>query len=180
VSSKLAPYFALAAALCAALAGCSKIPGLHLPDEVFGFATLGAVLFTAMLGTTPGIRKIAPLVLLCVGLAFSACVHADPVIDVGVALDTAAPLAAATSKAMDAAVKSHRISPAAYAKWGAYLKDFQIGYDVAVAQWKAAKATANEPAEQKVGAALAAMVAQLGEFSALVLPGAQPTDGGAP
>lgn len=56
VSPKLAPYFAAGCAVCTVVAGGSQIPGLNLSPSVFGYATLLALIFATLLGTTPGIR----------------------------------------------------------------------------------------------------------------------------
>lgn len=181
VSSKLTPWFLTLAAICGVLAGASKIPGLNLPEAVFGYATLGAALFAALAGATPGLRSTGAMLLLCLVIGLFSCAHVDPLIATGTAIDSAAHLAASVSTAMDLAVQEHRISPDTYAKWGSFLAVFKPTWDLLQAEWGDAKATQNAAEAQKIEGALATLVAKLGEFEALLLleqPAA--VDGGAP
>lgn len=135
----------------------------------------------AQIKTTIDAAVSGAKVLLCVlvaGLALS-CAHVDPIVDTGIGLDTATPLAVATSKAMDSAVKQHMITPQAYAEWGKFLKAFIASYDLLVAEWKAAKSDQNATAAQKAQDALAALVGQLMHFGNLVML-VGTSDGGAP
>jgi hypothetical protein len=56
VSSKLVPYFSAGLIVSGALAGASQLD-LGLPHQVFAWATLTAIVFAGLLGTTPGARK---------------------------------------------------------------------------------------------------------------------------
>lgn len=120
----------------------------------------------------------AKVLLLVICASFFACAHADPLIDTGNALDATTALADATSKAMDAAVRAHEITPETYAKWQAFLPYFRTSYDLAVAEWKSAEADQNETTALQAKAALATLLLRLADFEALVVAGPTQTDGG--
>lgn len=121
------------------------------------------------------------LLVLCAGfvLSLNSCAHADPLVDSGIGLDAAGPLAAATSRGMDRAVQQHMITPQAYAQWGTFLKGFIASYDLLVAEWLAAKKDQNVPAAQKAQDALTALVANLMSYADLLEPAPAAVDGGA-
>jgi hypothetical protein len=56
VSPRLAPYFTAGLVIASALAGASQLE-LGLPPQVSGWATLAAIVFAGLLGTSPGLRK---------------------------------------------------------------------------------------------------------------------------
>jgi hypothetical protein len=181
VSPKLAPYFAAGAAVCAVIAGASQIPGLHLPPEVFGYATLLALIFGTLLGTTPGIRGKVPLVLLVLGIGLgSSCAHAQApsVLQVtGETLDAAGALFEATLAGMESANQQHLLTQAQLDGWNGFVARWTEGYRVSAEAWKAAAAKGDEPAEQQAAAALGSLMGELGVFSAML---AKPKPGGGP
>lgn len=130
----MTPYFLLVSALAGVVAGASKIPGLHFPDAVFGYATLIAALSAALAGATPGLRKMAPALFLALGLGFGAtsltgCRTTTPAAviaaDTGVSIE-------ATFEAVRGMVLSLRasgaISDAQFAAWGSFEARFKAGF----------------------------------------------------
>lgn len=56
VQPRLVPYFSAGLTVCVTVAGASQLD-LGLPPKLFAWATLGALVFAALLGNSPGWRK---------------------------------------------------------------------------------------------------------------------------
>lgn len=171
VSAKLAPFFASAAAVCAVVAGAAKIPGLHLPDEVFAYATLLTLIFTTLLGTTPGLRKVVPMLLLVlsVGLGAPSCATtAAGVVNVSVTSTKAlGQLFLTTATAIDAAYDAKLISEPQYAPWRDFSLRFQAAFAIADKTLEAAAETNDVSVQGVIRAELDRLERELSTFQAL-------------
>lgn len=173
VSAKLAPFFASAAAVCAVVAGAAKIPGLHLPDEVFAYATLLALIFGTLLGTTPGLRKVVPMLLLVlsVGLVAPSCAHAQPASAItvtGDVLDGAGITFEAVLAGMKSASDAHALSATQVEAWNDFLARWRAGYHLTAKAWRDAKAKADGTGAEQAEAALGSLLGELAAWQFVI------------
>lgn len=149
VSPRLAPYFAAAAAICTVVAGASKIPGLHMPDEVFGYAALLALIFGTLLGTTPGLRSKAPMLLLVLSLGMS-CSSATPLIISGETLKEAQIEYHTAVDLMQQSMDAGIITKEQFHTWRVFSDYFAASYDLAVQSWQLARQVDDAVREQRL------------------------------
>lgn len=178
VSARLAPYFAAAAAVCAVVAGASKIPGLHLPDAVFGYATLLSIIFGVLLGTTPGMRKTLPMVLLVLGVGLSSCAHEQAILVTSDSIVAAGVTYEAVAAVMSSLHRSHGVTETQYASWYSFALRYKASFKTARLLYDSAAEGGDVSTQQTAANIIAGFIGELGTFEALIAQVAHP-DGGA-
>lgn len=190
VSPKLVPWFWSGLIISGAVAGASQLD-LGLPHQVFGWATLMAIIFAGLLGTTPGARKLVVLlvaglvnligtglVAMLIGMALvSSCSAAQRLEGSVVAVETLSDTFRATGELMESGHKSGVVSDDAWSKWSAFAKRFNLIFPAAGQLLKNAVDASSPSDADNATASLSSLRAELHGFEAMV---AVPFDGGVP
>lgn len=179
LSPKLTPYLFALFTLATTLAGAGQIPGVNIPANVTGIAGLVALLLAGVLGITPGLRKAAPLVLLCLAVGFSSCSSAAPAIVVtGQSIVATGKTFEATAAVFNSLHASHAITEAQYGSWYKFGLRFKASFEAARKLYDAAAEGGDVSSQQVAASIISDFIAELGTFEALIEQVARP-DGGA-
>lgn len=158
-----------------ALAPTAGIDISFLPPLVPKYCALIAFVALTMGLAGPGIRKAAPVVLLC--LALTGCATTPPIVISARSLAALDITFVATHDAMEVAFDAHHITPAQYAAWKSFGLRYQASEGLAVKLYDAAAAAHDTSTQAQVSAILASFESELGTYAALALQVVHP-DGG--
>lgn len=166
--------FTIAGAI--ALAPTAGVDVSFLPPIVPKVCALVAFVAATAGFAGPGLRKVAPMILLCVGVGLASCAHVDAIVVTKDTIHATRLAAQATEAGMRSADSQHLLTPDQVHRWNVFLAYFQKGFVAAADVWEAAADAHDEDGAHQAEAILTRFMADLAGFAVLLVT---PSDGGA-